>query len=406
MPHWRWAGSFRSGMHFSPAVVKPFSSLGPLGRCRLRGGDPWQGDAACGSGSRYRGSVTEPLESLREDRVDRQVVSGSTEHGTLPTSTVVIGEFCIDHNQIGGRHLAPSWGSPALFVAQWLMERHGHDVRVSGPHGHDLVPLIRTFPRGHRADGQRSLSYTNVVGRASGTEAHHPSRTRTQYWRPADRPLEPINLPEISGEADLLYFCPIVPDRDRSTDIRAISGIRGPQHTTFVLVAQGLMRRSGEEVSGGYRKVLTREIDDNEAALWSCFDLVVFSDDDHPDAIARAAVWSAHSAAKDTGYVVTQGERGATLCHRGTSFHFPAARVTKGCNPVGAGDAFSAALGAAFHRALTVEGIGRLHALTKAVEEANRSASEFVAQARHTGSPDPGSAQRPSPPQQARSQTP
>ena len=367
----------------------------------------------------------EPLENVLKDRSDLHVVSGLPESATVPripaalasrrrqdangmsitTSAVVIGEFCIDRNETNGRCLAASWGSPALFVAGLLMEHRGHEVHVSGPYGSDLAPLLRRFPLEHPAEGQRSLSYKNVIETLPAPDGQSASQRRTQYWRPADRALPPVSPPDTWPGADLLYFCPLVPDMARSADIRRIAEMRRSGPATFVLVAQGLMRRSGAEMGGGYKEVLVREIDDDEAATWSCFDLVVFSEDDHPNATAMATRWSGQPAALDTGYVVTQGEHGATLCYRGTSIHFPAARVTKNWNPVGAGDAFGAALGAEFHRAFAVEHMGRLPALKRAVEGANLSASQFVEKALRTRSPDRGGVRRPSTPERARIRT-
>ena len=104
----------------------------------------------------------------------------------------------------------------------------------------------------------------------------------------------------------------------------------------------------------------------------------VFSDDDLTDALAKATRWSANDAARDTGFVVTQGPRGATLCHHGTATHIPTQPVADELAPVGAGDVFGATVGLEFHAAYVAEGMDRFGALLRAVARATEAASTYV----------------------------
>ena len=156
-----------------------------------------------------------------------------------------------------------------------------------------------------------------------------------------------------------------------------------------MLLAQGLMRTSGPTTHDVYRQVLRRDIDDDEAATWSCFDLVVFSDDDLTDALAKATRWSANDAARDTGFVVTQGPRGATLCHQGTATNILTQPVADDLAPVGAGDVFGATVGLEFHAAYVAEGMDRSAALLRAVARATEAASTYVGAGRTPTVPEP-----------------
>lgn len=301
--------------------------------------------------------------------------------GTSP-SVIVVGDLCIDRNEADGQVLKETWGSPTLFIAQQLKEKYSLEPEISGPYGIDLAPLIREFRRDREPDGQRSLSYKNIVKTGSRSDAKGVvAQERTQYWRSADRPLQPIVPRSTWKNVDLVYFCPLVPGESRAADIQAIAALRRRRRATFVLLAQGLMRANGAAAPDSYNCVDFRQINDEEAATWSCFDIVVFSDDDQPDAVAKAIRWSALDSGSDTGFIVTQGEQGATLCYRGRATPFLTEPVVKEQSPVGAGDVFGAAVGAEFHAAYVTEGIARLASLERAVERANSAASRFVEQA-------------------------
>ena len=315
--------------------------------------------------------------------------SQATPHGE-PPSAIVIGDRCIDHNTVGRQALASTWGSPTLFIARHLRLEHGLRPVVSGPYASDLLPFLDEFACDQGPSGQRSLSYRNVVEPTRRTETDHVTdQQRVQYWRPADRPLQPIACQPPGGAFDLLYFCPLVPDHDRTDDIETIAAARQDRLPVRVLLAQGLMRTSGPTTHDVYRQVLRRDIDDDEAATWSCFDLVVFSDDDLTDALAKATRWSANDAARDTGFVVTQGPRGATLCHHGTATHIPTQPVADELAPVGAGDVFGATVGLEFHAAYVAEGMDRFGALLRAVARATEAASTYVGAGRTPTVPEP-----------------
>ena len=149
-----------------------------------------------------------------------------------------------------------------------------------------------------------------------------------------------------------------------------------------VLLAQGLMRVSAGESRGGWRRVERRDITDEEAAGWGCFDIVVFSDEDLDDAVAKAVRWSAVS--RQTGFVVTQGGMGATLCYRGEATTVPVEPVGES-SPVGAGDVFGAAVGWEFYSAFVPGGLDRGAALGLAVSRATASASAYALSAGGVG---------------------
>ncbi|MHA6512848.1 hypothetical protein [Tessaracoccus sp. Z1128] len=288
-----------------------------------------------------------------------------------PPSVVVIGDLCIDDNEANGHILEPSWGSPALFIARQLRLEYGLHAQVSGPYGLDLLPLITEFERDREPSGERSLAYRNIVG------GHKATQDRTQYWRPADRPLQPISPRATWQNCDLVYFCPLVPDEDRAADIAEFCAARLEGRSVQVLLAQGLMRTSGALAASSYRRVHRRDIDDAEAATWSCFDIVVFSDEDLQDAVAKATRWSAADAARNTGYVVTQGHRGATLCFQGAATPYPTRPAVTDAT-VGAGDVFAATLGLEFYSGFAAGALGRSDALHQAVVKATAAASRYV----------------------------
>jgi hypothetical protein len=299
-------------------------------------------------------------------------------NGARP-SVIVIGDLCLDHNEVAGRVLEPSWGSPALFIARQLQQEYGLRALVSGPHGEDLLPFLGGIACDREPSGQRSLSYKNLAEPAPpGDDEAAAAPGRVQHWRPADRPLQPISPKTNWAAFDLVYFCPLVPDEDRVADIEEFRAARQDGHAVHVLVAQGLMRVSGEPSGDHYRRVERRDITDAEAATWSCFDIVVFSDEDQSDALAKATRWSAHGGAAGTGFVVTQGRRGATLCFQGRVIPVPTLPVTDETTSVGAGDAFAATMGLEFYQAYVVEAMSRSEALHRATVSATAAASARV----------------------------
>lgn len=298
-------------------------------------------------------------------------------NGASP-SVIVIGDLCLDHNEVAGRVLEPSWGSPALFIARQLQQEYGLRSLVSGPYGQDLMPFLGGIECDRGPSGRRSLSYRNVAEPTPSGEEAASAPCRVQHWRPADRPLQPISPHTNWAAFDLVYFCPLVADQDRATDIEEFRAARQDGHAVHVLVAQGLMRISGEPSGDHYRRVERRDITDAEAATWSCFDIVVFSDEDQTDALAKAIRWSAHAGAGGTGFVVTQGRRGATLCFQGRAIPIPTRPVTDESTSVGAGDAFAATMGLEFYQAYVVGAMSRSEALHRATARATAAASARV----------------------------
>lgn len=306
-------------------------------------------------------------------------------HRTTPCggapSIVVIGDLCLDLNEEGGRVLDASWGSPALFIASQLESAYGLRALVSGPYGEDLRGLVRDFWLDRGPAGLRSLSYRNVVASPGhGTASAGAMPPRAQYWRPSDREPEPIRVQRaLRDPHDLVYFCPLIPDLDRADDIAAISTCQGVTNQVRVLLAQGLMRSSGTPGQDSYIPVQRRDIGDDEAATWSCFDIVVFSDDDQLDAVDKARRWSASSP--DTGFVVTRGHLGATLCVNGSATQVGTRPLTDPVTTVGAGDVFAAVVGIEFHRA-QARGVDRVAAMHRATVRATAAASTYVGSGR------------------------
>lgn len=325
-------------------------------------------------------------------------------------SVRVIGDLCLDHNEVGGRKLEPTWGSPALFIARQLERSYGLRAVVSGAYGADLAPFLDGFTLDREPVEGRSLAYRNITG--AGGEG------RVQYWRAGTVAAEAAEAAEVvaaGAEADLAYFCPLVPDSDRAADLAEFRASRGDRESpgdrqslrggatwgegassaegassgegaagvrVQVLLAQGLMRVSAGESRGGWRRVERRDITDEEAAGWGCFDIVVFSDEDLDDAVAKAVRWSAVS--RQTGFVVTQGGMGATLCYRGEATAVPVEPVGES-SPVGAGDVFGAAVGWEFYSAFVPGGLDRGAALGLAVSRATASASAYALSAGGVG---------------------
>lgn len=299
-------------------------------------------------------------------------------HRAQPTVTI-LGDLCIDRNEACGHNLDPAWGSPALFVARQLRADYGLRPLVCGPYADDLAPLVGEFALDGGPSGRRSLAYRNVVTPSrEGLADPGVQHDRSQYWRPADRARPPIRPHATWAASDLVYFCPLIPDEDRAADIEEFRGARRAGGAVQVLLAQGLMRTSGAAQTDGYRRVLRRRVTDAEAATWSCFDIVVFSDDDHHDAVAGATRWSAHPAARDTAFVVTRGYEGATLCFQGTPTPVPTRPVPDEVAPVGAGDVFAATMGVEFWEAHASQGVERAAALHRAVVRATAAATAHV----------------------------
>lgn len=244
---------------------------------------------------------------------------------------MLLGQVCIDHNA-GERSTYVSWGSPVLYIAQYFREFFGVNPRIITRYGADFIRHSKDFLL-HPAtpNSERTLIYKNIMTKG----------VRSQYC--FNRTAVPQLFDEMAKkyltEADIVFFAPLTPDYSSHFVSRAIA--ETPSACLKVLLPQGFFRQID---ANGF--VRPREFEEARAIL-PHFDLVVLSDEDHPNALAEAGAWQQYNP--EATCIVTQNAQGARIIQSGNITSVPTRPVRPKdiVSSVGCGDVFSAS--AAWH---------------------------------------------------------
>lgn len=242
---------------------------------------------------------------------------------------VFIGHVVIDRNNVE-RTSYTNWGSPAMFMTKYFQSHFGLKPTIIASYGPDFEQYIEgvtLLPA--KANLTQSTVYENIV-----TDGH-----RTQYCHYGDAKL-PEMTPEIKGalqSADILFLAPLAPTY--TADYVAAVMTHVSKDCLKILSPQGYLRHIG---AGDL--VQPREFTE-AAAVLPYFDIVILSDEDHPQAEVRAHAWKASSP--KTEIIVTLNARGADIIHSQGVQHIPTTPIPseKIIDSTGLGDIFSAAVG-------------------------------------------------------------
>jgi sugar/nucleoside kinase (ribokinase family) len=244
-------------------------------------------------------------------------------------AVVFVGHTCIDHN-ISEHARYTSWGSPALYMSDYLQSHRNITPDILTTYGRDLLPYTRQFSlHPSTPNTVRTMVYENITN-AEG---------RTQYCKYSRQATPPV-LDEASrkllSQADILVVAPLAPNYPADYVRELLDAV--PSSCLKVCCPQGYFR----EVHGD-GTITPREFVEAEG-LVSRFDLVLLSEEDHPTATEQALAWK--KQAPRTHIIVTQGPRGAALALDSQLSPVPTKPIKQEdiVDSVGCGDVFSAAV--------------------------------------------------------------
>jgi hypothetical protein len=253
------------------------------------------------------------------------------------TRVALVGHVCMDHNVIDGVPQPTSWGSSVLFARDYLSGMPAVDTAVIAPYGDDFARLWPQIEIANRPTAPRTLVYENI--------SEDETTTRRCEYTENSRPVAlDSHLRGILASAQVVLVAPLLPNFcDRHiAELRAAAD----PSATFVLLAQGYLRRVGE---GG---IVERRGFAESADILGFFDVVIVADDDiapaWAEAESEAARWSRELPAVKV--IVTRNARGAVLFEDGVATEFATEPVTHTpqMSSVGAGDTFGAAVALAY----------------------------------------------------------
>lgn len=251
-----------------------------------------------------------------------------------------VGHACIDHNISEHAHYE-GWGSSVLYMSQHYKKQYGVQATAVTTYGPDLLPYVKgfnLFPK--HPNARRTLIYEN-----DSTGEH-----RVQHCHNLAEAVPPDmteKLEKLIGQADIIIVSPLLPNYDASYVADLLTSTA--KGCVKVLCPQGYFR--SVDVSG-----LVSPMDFAEAEMIvPQFDLVIFSEEDHPRAMQVAQEWK--RTAPDTHIVVTEGPHGASIVTSDGSHNIPTTPIAPEdvVDSVGCGDIFAAAVALALYSTRDIE---------------------------------------------------
>lgn len=268
---------------------------------------------------------------------------------------VLVGHVCIDHNTTENATYT-NWGSSVMYMAHYLKAKHREVPTLISTYGPDMQQYlegITILPP--QPDQPNTLVYEN------------DTRSIPRIWKAheTEHAGEPAITPEVMktlNRADVIAVAPLLPNYSAHY-LRQLLQHANPG-ALKVLCPQGYFREIGD---GGLVK--WREFAE-AATIVPFFDLVIYSEEDHPRALEVAKSWE--QAAPDTEIVVTQGPKGATVVTRDGETPVPTTPLPaeKIVDSVGCGDVFAITTAYQYKLQQTPRN------LSVAVKEAHQAAAE------------------------------
>jgi sugar/nucleoside kinase (ribokinase family) len=245
---------------------------------------------------------------------------------------VFVGHTCIDRND--AEHVTyVSWGSGALHMARYFQDHFGINPDVITTYGPDLLEYTKGF-RLHPLKPQAKVTMLNE-NIMSGRE-----KDRIRYSHHAEESIEPEitnDVIDLVSKADILVLATLLPNYSPAYVKKLLS--HSKPGCLKVLIAQGYLRHVNSD-----GLISARDFPEAKNIIPQ-FDLTVYSDDDHPDALNLAKHWK--SIAPNTDIIVTQGPQGASIFHGDHSAHNIPTRpmpIEEIVDSVGCGEIFTAAV--------------------------------------------------------------
>jgi sugar/nucleoside kinase (ribokinase family) len=241
---------------------------------------------------------------------------------------VLVGHACIDRNNIEGEKYT-KWGGPTIFMAKYFEQAFNSPSTIIASYGDDLLSYVdgvTLYPGKPNIDA--SLVFENTV-----TDGR-----RTQRCQHADIALPAeidSSAKKILAECDILIVGALTPCYTPSSIASLMSAVR--KNCLTVLSPQGYFRDIKPDGSIELREFV------EASEVIPQFDLVVLSDEDHPNAFDRAHEWKQFGP--KTEIIVTRNAHGADIITNDGTINVPTNPVANKdiVDPVGAGDVFTAA---------------------------------------------------------------
>lgn len=215
-----------------------------------------------------------------------------------------------------------------LYIAQYLQAAHQITPVIVSNYGPDILPYL---PEVHMVPEEPNQEQTLVY--------ENDTRTVPRIWKAhntdfAEAPRLTPEVIEVIQEADIILVGTLLPNYSPEY-IQELLGYARPT-ALRVLCPQGYFRTI--EADG-----LVTPRDFIEAPdIVPLFDLVIYSEEDHPRAFAIADGWLKYT--DNTRIVVTQGEKGASIVAKDGTTAMPTTPIAPEeiVDSVGCGDIFDA----------------------------------------------------------------
>ncbi len=263
----------------------------------------------------------------------------------------IFGHVCIDRN-ISENSTFTGRGSPAVFIKKMFNQLPDCNVEIIASYGNDSVRYldgINIYPKSPNAE--KTLIYENISFK--GLRSQKAFNRMEALPVPIDKWIE--NGTKV---ADIIFFAPILPNYPAEYYAKVASLCK--HGALKVLLPQGYFRDFDSSDN-----VIIRDFNEGKEIL-SFIDIVIASEQDHPDMIHLAQGWVKNN---NLISLITRGEKGALALTKHGKINLPAREVKIGdiVDSVGSGDIFSA-------------GFAYIYKQTRDIKEAGRFANELARQ--------------------------
>ncbi len=251
------------------------------------------------------------------------------------TNIVLAGHICIDHNK--SEHATyTGWGSSVLYMSEYYRKHsQARPVAISS-YGPDILPYLPETDLIPATPGQpNTLIYENDSSTGK----------RTQRCRNLDSAIPPAITPAIAAavqKADIIIVATLLPNYSAAYLHELLGHARSD--SLKVLCPQGYFRHVTPD-----GRIEARDFTE-AAEIVPAFDLLMYSEEDHPQAIELAQQWK--QRATHTNIIVTQGKDGATIVGADTLVPVPTIPIPleEIVDSVGCGDTFAATVTLEYYR--------------------------------------------------------
>jgi len=239
----------------------------------------------------------------------------------------ILGNVCIDKN-ISERASYITAGSPAMFMSRIYKQFPDCVTNIIASYGKDYLPYLDKLTIIPRIPNvKKTLIYENIT--------KNTDRLQKAYHRVESIPVPIDNyVKSVLSDSDLVFIAPLLPNFPKSYFSTIKSSTN--KKTLIVLLPQGFFRNFDSE-----NNVIVRQFVEADDIL-QYIDIVIVSDQDHPDMLPICQKWSKNNHNLIT--VITEGEKGANVIKNGIEIYITTIPVAEKniVDSVGSGDIFSA----------------------------------------------------------------